>query len=102
MLAEFGGIAVRPQLQGSAVGPEHEKIWGYTTTQSVEEFGVLYKPLIKTFVHAELFSGFCNTQFADTFQEGNGLLNADRSPKFPLARIHAATAVPRSWIPGMV
>jgi hypothetical protein len=38
-----------------------------------------------------MFSGFCYTQFADTFQETNGLLNADRTPKLPLEQISAAT-----------
>ena len=38
-----------------------------------------------------MFSGFCYTQFADTFQEANGLLNADRTPKLPLEVISAAT-----------
>jgi hypothetical protein len=38
-----------------------------------------------------MFSGFCYTQFADTFQEANGLLTADRSPKLPLEKIFAAT-----------
>jgi hypothetical protein len=38
-----------------------------------------------------MFSGFCYTQFADTYQEANGLLYADRTPKFPLERIAAAT-----------
>ena len=28
-----------------------------------------------------MFSGFCYTQFADTFQEANGLLREDRTPK---------------------
>ena len=37
-----------------------------------------------------MFSGFCYTQFADTFQEANGLLRADRTPKFPLQRMAAA------------
>jgi len=37
-----------------------------------------------------MFSGFCYTQFADTFQEANGLLFADRSPKIPLEKIAAA------------
>ena len=37
-----------------------------------------------------LFSGFCYTQFADTFQEANGLLTARREPKIPLERIAAA------------
>ena len=38
-----------------------------------------------------VFAGFCYTQFADTYQEGNGLLWADRTPKFPLDRIARAT-----------
>jgi hypothetical protein len=38
-----------------------------------------------------MFSGFCYTQFADTFQEANGLLNADRTPKLPFEVIAAAT-----------
>ena len=31
-----------------------------------------------------LLAGFCYTQFADTYQEANGLLYADRTPKIPL------------------
>ncbi len=43
-----------------------------------------------------MFSGFCYTQFADTFQEVNGLLHADRTPKIPLEKIAAAVRGPRS------
>jgi hypothetical protein len=39
----------------------------------------------------EMLSGFCYTQFADTYQEANGLLYADRTPKFPVERIRDAT-----------
>ncbi len=39
-----------------------------------------------------LLAGFCYTQFADTYQEANGLLYADRTPKVPLALIAAATS----------
>jgi len=38
-----------------------------------------------------LFSGFCYTQFTDTYQEANGLVRADRTPKFPLEEMSAAT-----------
>src|SRR5690606_5157008 len=38
----------------------------------------------------ELFTGYCYTQLADTFQEANGLLFADRTPKFPIERIARA------------
>jgi len=43
-------------------------------------------------------AGFCYTQFTDTYQEANGLLRADRTPKFPLDEMAAATrgeAAPR-------
>ena len=44
-------------------------------------------------MHAlQLFAGFCYTQFADTYQEANGLLCADRTPKFPIDEIFAATS----------
>jgi hypothetical protein len=36
-------------------------------------------------------AGFCYTQFSDTYQEANGLLYADRTPKFPIEEIAAAT-----------
>jgi hypothetical protein len=42
-----------------------------------------------------LLAGFCYTQFADTYQEANGLLYADRTPKFPLADMAAATCGPQ-------
>jgi hypothetical protein len=38
-----------------------------------------------------LLAGFCYTQFADTYQETNGLLYADRAPKIPIAQIARAT-----------
>jgi hypothetical protein len=37
-----------------------------------------------------MFSAFCYTQFADTFQEVNGLLYADRTPKIPFDRLRKA------------
>ena len=40
----------------------------------------------------KVLSGFCYTQFADTYQEANGLLYADRTPKVPLEEIARGTA----------
>jgi hypothetical protein len=37
-------------------------------------------------------AGFCYTQFTDTYQEANGLLYADRTPKMPLHEVALATA----------
>jgi len=62
------------------------------------EFEEMYKALMDTVIHTALFSGFCYTQFADTFQESNGLLTADRTPKIPLEDIAAATGGERNHI----
>ena len=97
MLTEFGGIAFQKKAE-----PGVKEIWGYSRARDEEEFCKLYEELLDTIIHTALFSGFCYTQFADTFQEANGLLNADRTPKIPLERIAAATSVSRTWIAGGV
>jgi hypothetical protein len=38
-----------------------------------------------------VFCGCCYIQFADTYQEANGLLYPDRTPKFPLSDMARAT-----------
>jgi hypothetical protein len=81
MLTEFGGITFSTD----------PRAWGYSTARSAEEFEVKYTKLLKVVNSLGVFAGFCYTQFADTYQEGNGLLWADRTPKFPLDRIARAT-----------
>ena len=95
MLTEFGGIAL-----ARASSPAAPHTWGYSTAKDSDEFAVLFERLVEAVVHTALFSGFCYTQFADTFQEANGLLRADRTPKIPLARIAKATTASRTYIPG--
>ncbi len=65
--------------------------WGYARSDSAREFAERYQRLLATIRSLSLFAGFCYTQFADTYQESNGLLYADRTPKFPLDEIAAAT-----------
>jgi hypothetical protein len=84
MLTEFGGIAyVKPE--------DRERTWGYSTADDAEAFHEHYRRLLEVVNTVVMFSGFCYTQFADTFQESNGLLYADRTPKIPFERISAAT-----------
>jgi hypothetical protein len=85
MLTEFGGIAY------AIGGPEADKAWGYERSSNISELEMKYAALLETVNTIEIFSGFCYTQFTDTFQEANGLLYADRTPKFPLEAIRAAT-----------
>jgi len=97
MLTEFGGIAYAKCPQ-----PGVRHTWGYSSADSDEEFAARYHCLLEAVAHLPLFSGFCYTQFADTFQEANGLLCADRTPKIPVERIREATRIARSTIPGVV
>jgi beta-galactosidase/beta-glucuronidase len=87
VLTEFGGIAYDPK---NPPNPD-ETTWGYSRAHTEESFHNLYRSLLRVVNETFMFSGFCYTQFADTFQEANGLLNADRSPKLPFEEISAAT-----------
>lgn len=86
MLTEFGGIAYTELAK-----TESASTWGYSTTPSRAELSKRYTELLKAVHATELFSGFCYTQFTDTFQEANGLFFADRTPKFPIKEMAAAT-----------
>jgi beta-galactosidase/beta-glucuronidase len=81
MLTEFGGIT-ESKVKGT---------WGYSRAQSSEDLAERYRELLEAVNSLSLFSGFCYTQFTDTYQEANGLLRADRTPKFSLEEMSAAT-----------
>ncbi len=82
MLTEFGGIAWSNDPDGT---------WGYARVRSSEELAARYERLLRAVHAVPSFAGFCYTQFADTYQEANGLLFADRTPKFPLDQMKAIT-----------
>jgi len=84
-LSEFGGIAWTKD-----VASEPSNGWGYARARSSEEYEHLTFALIEVARTTGMFSAFCYTQFTDTFQEINGLLHFDRTPKIPLERIAAA------------
>lgn len=86
ILTEFGGITYRKKKEEGV-----DEVWGYSMAASDQEFHDNYRHLLEVVNETPLFSGFCYTQFADTFQEANGLLNADRTPKLPLEKIYEAT-----------
>jgi hypothetical protein len=81
MLTEFGGITFS----------KDDDAWGYSRAESAREFERAYTALLHVITSLGLLAGFCYTQFADTYQEANGLLFADRTPKFPLTRMVLAT-----------
>jgi len=82
MLTEFGGISFDTDAADGA--------WGYSSATSPDDFAERFEGLMAA-VHASgVLAGFCYTQLADTLQETNGLVTADRTPKIPVDRIRAA------------
>lgn len=82
VLSEFGGIAFSRE----------PNTWGYAKSRSEQEFAQQFSALLHAVNQLDMFSGYCYTQFADTYQEANGLLYADRTPKIPLDTIARAVA----------
>jgi beta-galactosidase/beta-glucuronidase len=78
MLTEFGGIAFSND-------PSHT--WGYRRAGTAGQFKQQLNELMNAIRALPLLSGFCYTQFTDTYQEANGLLYMDRRPKLPLRDI---------------
>ena len=81
VLTEFGGIALASK----------EGDWGYSKSKTPKNLLDLYKALLTTVRALPALAGFCYTQFTDTYQEANGLLFADRTPKASVDEIALAT-----------
>ena len=85
MLTEFGGLSISNEPGA----------WGYSYPKDADELAARYtRDCWPSSVRLPLFAGFCYTQFTDTYQETNGLLYPDRTPKFPIEQILAATSGP--------
>jgi beta-galactosidase/beta-glucuronidase len=83
VLTEFGGIALHD---------DDGRTWGYSVCRTAEELLERYTAILEAVRPLSSLAGFCYTQFADTFQEANGLLYADRTPKIPLDKAALATS----------
>jgi hypothetical protein len=86
ILSEFGGIAFSRDQGGDFGGT-----WGYSRAKTEEDFRARYARLLETVRALPMLDGFCYTQFTDTYQEANGLLYMDRTPKFKIEEIAIAT-----------
>ncbi|MGF1634525.1 MAG: glycoside hydrolase family 2 protein [Phycisphaerae bacterium] len=80
MLTEFGGIGFS-QRDGD---------WGYTRAGNVKEFLEQYTAVMAAVRQTAKFSGYCYTQFTDTYQEANGLVYMDRTPKADIEALRKA------------
>lgn len=85
VLSEFGGIAYSSD-------PSH---WGYSRSDTAQAFAERFTALLAVARSLEILAGYCYTQFADTYQEANGLLRSDRTPKIALDEIARANRGPQ-------
>ena len=83
MLSEFGGIALSLDERSG---------WGYSRAADARDLLKRYAALMAAiWTCRETLAGFCYTQLTDTFQEKNGLLFMDRSPKADIEALCTAT-----------
>ncbi len=80
LLTEYGGIAMKKD--------EGDGNWGYNGAVK-DEAALLerYEAITQAFKHMPGFAGYCYTQLTDVFQEVNGLLDMNRTPKAKLEEI---------------
>lgn len=82
IVSEFGGVTLADSAEG---------LFGYGNITNADDFVTRYRDLCGAILTSEVLSGYCWTQLTDTYQEANGLLRMDRTPKAPLAALHAAS-----------
>lgn len=89
VLSEFGGIALQTDAgSGAAFGTDN---WGYDQASSGDDLLARYRSQWAAVHASSALAGACWTQLTDTYQEVNGLLRADRTPKVDLDAMRAAT-----------
>ena len=90
-VSEYGGIWWNPAEAEAAADdadPERAVSWGYgERVASVEEWHARFRGLTEVLLEDPRMFGYCYTQLTDTFQEQNGIYDAQRRPKFDIARI---------------
>lgn len=97
LVSEYGGIWWNP-AQAEASGRDIEESWGYgQRVAAPREFFDRLEGLTRVLVGNPLMFGYCYTQLTDVFQEQNGIYAFDRSPKFPIDRVHAIMSLPAAY-----
>lgn len=94
VISEFGGLTFRPG--------EDEEWFGYAQFEDAESLLAKYDELVSALLDSTALAGFCYTQLTDTEQETNGLLTADRKPKFDAALLRAINNRPSKAVPSEI
>ena len=81
VLSECGGIMLAEEAPDA---------YGYGNAPTIESWLEQVCDICRAVLYSPVISGYCWTQLTDTFQETNGLVRMDRTPKAPLKRLRAA------------
>jgi beta-glucuronidase len=83
IVSEFGGTRIADSSE--------EQNWGYgPAVASAEELLQKFSALCRVLLSNKHVSGYCYTQLTDTYQEKNGLFDAEREPKVAPNRLAEA------------
>ncbi len=86
MITEFGGLSYAPEAD--------EDWFGYAAVTTPEDLFKRLAGMVSALLDSPEIAGFCYTQLADTEQESNGLVTADRRPKIDPARLRRVISAP--------
>jgi hypothetical protein len=81
LLTEFGG---------ATLADDAGDLFGYGNVTTAEAFLQRVDDLCGAVLASPVLSGYCWTQLTDTYQEANGLVHMDRSPKVDLGALRRA------------
>ncbi len=85
-----GRAVVLSETGGTTYGALSADAYVYGHLASEEDWLRGIRRLCRAVLRSRTLSGYCWTQLTDTYQETNGLLRMDRSPKAPIEQLRAA------------
>ena len=85
-----GRAVVLSETGGTTFGALPTGAYVYGSFASEEAWLRGIRRLCRSILKSRTLSGYCWTQLTDTYQEANGLLRMDRSPKAPIEQLRAA------------
>jgi hypothetical protein len=91
VITEFGGLSYAPDAG--------DKWFGCSTAADADDLLSRFSDLVSAIAGARELAGFCYTQFTDTLQETNGLLDEHRRPKIDAGKIREVVSQPSAAIP---
>jgi beta-galactosidase/beta-glucuronidase len=85
-----GRAVVLSETGGTTFGELPAGAYVYGNHASAEDWLRGIRRVCRAILRSRTLSGYCWTQLTDTYQEANGLLRMDRSPKAPIEQLRAA------------